>query len=112
MGGTGNLIYSILYPEDVNAVIATGAATDLKSYHQWCLKQEKPIAHEIAEAISTAYNEKGLAMHSTLHNAEKLTMSIYFSHGGADEIIPVEQARCLRKNLKKNPISFTKNTGR
>ena len=108
MGGTGNLIYSILYPEDVDAVIARGAATNLKSYHQWCLKQEKPIVHEIAAAISTAYNEEELEKHSTLHNAEKLTMPVYFSHGGADEVIPVEQARMLAVELKNKQDFFYK----
>jgi pimeloyl-ACP methyl ester carboxylesterase len=99
MGGTGNLIYSILYPEDVDAVIARGAATDLKSYLKWCLKQEMPIVREIAEAISTAYKDDELEKHSTLLNAEKLHMPIYFLHGGADEIIPVEQARMLAEKL-------------
>ena len=100
MGGTGNLIYSILHPEDVDAVIARGAATDLKSYLNWCLKQEKPIIHEIAEAISTSYKEDELEKHSTLLNAEKLTMPVYFIHGGADETIPVEQARILAEKLQ------------
>ena len=108
MGGTGNLIYSVLYPEDVDAVIVRGAATDLKSYRQWCLKQEKPIVHEIAEAISTAYKEYELEKHSTLLNAEKLNMPIYFIHGGADEIIPVEQARMLAERLKNKPNFFYK----
>jgi len=106
MGGTGNLIYSVLYPEDVDAVVTLGGATDLKSYRQWCLKQERPIAHEIAEAISTAYKEDDLEKHSTLLNADKLNMPIYFSHGGADEIIPVEQARMLAEKLKYKPDFF------
>jgi len=106
MGGTGNLIYSILYPEDVDAVIARGAATDLKSYHQWCLRQEAPIVREIAEAINIAYNEDELEKHSTLLNAEKLNMPIYFSHGGADEIIPVEQARMLVEKLHNKSDFF------
>ena len=99
MGGTGNLIYSILYPEDVDAVIARGAATDLKSYLNWCLTQEKAIILEIAEAINTSYKEDELEKHSTLQNADKLNMPIYFIHGGADETIPVEQARMLSEKL-------------
>lgn len=99
MGGTGNLIYSMLFPEDVDAVIVRGAATDLKSYHQWCLMQKKPILHEIAEAIDIAYTEDELEKHSTLCHAEKLDMPIYFIHGGSDETIPVEQARRLAEKL-------------
>lgn len=100
MGGTGNLIYSILYPEDVDGVVSLGAATDLKSYRKWCLEQDKPVIREIAEAISTAYKEDELEKHSTLLNAEKLNMPVYFIHGGADEIIPVEQARKLAEKLR------------
>ena len=99
MGGTGNLIYSILYPEDVDAVVSLGAATDLKSYLKWCLTQDKPVIREIAEAITTAYKENELTKHSTLLNAEKLNMPVYFIHGGADETIPVEQARMLAEKL-------------
>ena len=99
MGGTGNLIYSILYPEDVDAVVVLGAATDLKSYLNWCLTQEKPVIREIAEAIATAYKEDELDKHSTLSNADKLNMPVYFIHGGADEIISIEQARMLAKKL-------------
>lgn len=108
MGGTGNLIYSILHPEDVDAVIARGAATDLKSYLKWCLTQEKPIVQEIAKAISSAYKEDDLEKHSTLLNAEKLDMPIYFIHGGADEIIPVEQARMLAERLRSKTGFFYK----
>ena len=100
MGGTGNLIYSILYPEDVDAVVSLGAATDLKSYRKWCLEQDKPVVREIAEAISIAYKEDELEKHSTLLNAEKLNMPVYFIHGGADEIIPVEQAVMLAEKLQ------------
>ena len=108
MGGTGNLIYSILHPEDVDAVIARGAATDLKSYLEWCLKQEKPIIREIAEAINIAYKKDELEKHSTLSNAEKLNMPVYFIHGGADEIIPVEQARILAEKLRDKVDFFYK----
>ena len=35
-------------------------------------------------------------------------MPIYFPHGGADEIIPVEQARMLAEKLKDKPDFFYK----
>ena len=108
MGGTGNMIYSVLHPEDVDAVIARGAATDLKSYLEWCLKQKKTVVREIAEAINTAYKEDELEKHSTLLNAEKLTMPVYFIHGGADEIIPAEQARILAEKLRNKADFFYK----
>ncbi len=106
MGGTGSFIYSVLHPEDVDALVVLGAATDLRSYLQWCLTQDKLVAHEIAEAISSSYKEDELEKHSTLLNAAKLTMPVYFIHGGADEIIPVEQARSLAEKLQDKADFF------
>ncbi len=113
MGGTGNLIYGVLYPNDVNGIVVRGAATDLRSYHEWCTRQTKPILHEIAAAICTAYGaDPGQApeiylRHSTLANAKRLGMPVYFAHGSADEIIPVEQARELAGILRaKNDFFY------
>lgn len=112
MGGTSNLIYATLYPEDVSNVLARGAATDLASYYNYCLTQDKPILREIAEAIRRSYGgtpdevPELYAKHSALKNAEKLTMPVQLLHGGADEIIPVAQARALAEKLKGR-ISFS-----
>lgn len=106
MGGTSNLIYGVLHPEDVNAIVARGAATDLASYYDWCLTQPLPILKEIAEAIKTAYGAAPdqapdlYRRHSTLANHARLTVPVYFSHGGADAIIPVEQARRLAEEVR------------
>lgn len=99
MGGTSNLIYAALHPEDVNGVVALGAATDIASYYSWCMEQPKAIAREIAVSIEKSYGgtpatqEKLFAEYSALRNANCLTMPIYLAHGGADTAIPVEQAR-------------------
>lgn len=69
-------------------------------------KAGPPIIHEIAEAISTSYKEDELEKHSTLLNAEKLTMPVYFIHGGADETIPVGQARMLAEKLRSKADFF------
>ncbi len=103
MGGTGNLIYAVRHPEDVDAVVSLGAASDLTSYLEWCLRQEKPVLREIAAAISSAYTQEDLKKHSALLNADRLTMPVYFVHGGADAIIPVEQAEMLRDKLRDKP---------
>ena len=101
MGGTSNLIYAVLHPEDVNGVIARGAASDPASYYHWCQRQSAPIIQEIGAAIRLAYGgtpeeqPEGYRRHSALANADKLTMPVFLSHGGADEIIPVEQSRRL-----------------
>ncbi|MEO6907446.1 MAG: alpha/beta hydrolase [Abditibacteriaceae bacterium] len=106
MGGSSNLIYAALYPEDVNALVALGAATDIGSYYSWCLQQSLGIAHEIAIAIKDAYGGEPDAQkvlfkqHSALQNTSKLIMPVYLAHGAADVLIPVEQARELAKAMQ------------
>lgn len=111
MGGTSNLIYSVLYPEDVTAVSAGCPATDIATYYRWCIKaleSNPPNAatiKEIAEAIETAYygtpdeNPELYAAHSALGNAEVLTMPLHLEHGDADTLIPVEESRRLAEKL-------------
>ena len=109
MGGTSNLIYAVLRPRDVDCVVALGAATDLASYYNWCLKQKVPLLDEIADAISSSYGgvpdelPEMYKAHSVVRNFEKLTMMpIYISHGADDEIIPVSQVRQLNEKLSSN----------
>jgi pimeloyl-ACP methyl ester carboxylesterase len=105
MGGTGNLIYAALHPQDVAACVALGAATELLSYVAWCRSQTLPIVHEIADAIDAAYPDDPAIFrrHSSLYHAEHLTMPVYLCHGGADEIIPVEQSRRLAGRMADQP---------
>jgi pimeloyl-ACP methyl ester carboxylesterase len=109
MGGTSNLIYAVLHPEDVQALVIRGAATDLATYQPWCLEPEqadRPILKQIAAAIAAAYGGTPVQVpdvyrkHSALNNSEKLTMPLYFSHGGADNIIPVSQAQWLAEKMR------------
>jgi pimeloyl-ACP methyl ester carboxylesterase len=110
MGGTSNLIYAALHPEDVAAVVALGAASDLASYVDWCRSKNTGIVKEIADAIESAYGGPSKNVpavykkHSALQNAAKLTMPIFLVHGGADEIIDVEQSRSLtaKMSARKN----------
>jgi len=112
MGGTINLIYGVLYPDDVNGIIARGAASDLTTYYQWCRQQDKPILREIAEAIKNSYGGTPdeipaiYRKHSALLNAEKLVMPVFLSHGGADTIIPVEQSRTLADKMRDSKNFF------
>lgn len=100
MGGTGGLIFSMLHPELVSGCAALGAAVDLPRYLAWLARSETPILREIRAAIETAYPEESDRIaHSVLRHAERLTMPVYFAHGSADEIIPVEGARALRDRL-------------
>ena len=108
MGGSSNLIYAVLHPEDVNGLVIRGAAPDLALYYQWCLNQDMPILHEIADAIRTSYggtpDEKPelYRRHSALANFAKLNMPLFLIHGEADAIMPVSQARQLSEKLKNH----------
>jgi pimeloyl-ACP methyl ester carboxylesterase len=106
MGGSSNLTYAVLHPEDVSGLVIRGAAPDLADYYRWCLTQDKPILHQIAEAIRISYggtpDEKPelYRKHSALANFAKLTMPLYLVHGGVDDIMPVEQSRALAMKMK------------
>ena len=109
MGGTSNLTYAVLHPEDVQGVVARGAATDMASYYRWCLGQDRNIIQEIAQAISSAYGgppddvPETYERHSAVANADQLTMPVRLSHGEADAAIPVAQARALAERLSASP---------
>ncbi len=102
MGGTSNLIYSCLYPQDVAAVVALCPATDPGSYYEWCVSHpEDSIQREIGNAIAAAYggpageNPSVYAEHSVVRRADRLTMPVYVVHGTRDDVIPVSQPRRL-----------------
>ena len=101
MGGTSNLIYAVLHPQDVAGVVALCPATDLASYHAWCRERNTGVIKEIADAIERAYDgppasqPKTYEAHSALKNAHLLTMPVYLAHGAFDATIPVSQSRLL-----------------
>jgi pimeloyl-ACP methyl ester carboxylesterase len=105
MGGTGNLIYAVQHPEDVRAVAALGAATDLAAYWHWCREQRLGLTDEIALAIAQAYGgapsqaPAAYAAHQVVAGAHRLSMPVLLAHGGADALIPVHQARALAARL-------------
>lgn len=101
MGGTSNLIYAALHPEDVAGVVALCPTTDLASYHAWCRKSALPIVLEIADTIEHFYGGTPKDMpstysaHSAVENSDKLRMPVFVCHGTADVTIPVSQSREL-----------------
>ncbi len=105
MGGTSNLIYAAVHPEDVQGVVALCPATDLGAYVRWCRGQQgPPVLAEIAGAIQRSYGgEPGRVPayqhHHVVAHAERLTMPVYVAHGSADVIIPVAQSRQLAERL-------------
>jgi pimeloyl-ACP methyl ester carboxylesterase len=106
MGGTGNLIYAVLFPQDVSAVAALGAAADLASYYSWCRSGSSVIVKEIADAIENAYDGNPdkvpdvYRRHSVIKNKASLTMPVFLVHGSEDEIMPVSQARQLAQMMQ------------
>src|SRR5437660_89948 len=54
MGGTGNLIYATLHPEDVALVVAQCPVTDLIEYHRWCAEHPGGVRDQIRAAIEAA----------------------------------------------------------
>jgi dipeptidyl aminopeptidase/acylaminoacyl peptidase len=109
MGGTGNLIYAALHPEDCAAVAALGATTDLTAHHDWCMGFAGGIQRQVGEAIEKAYGGPPAAAperyrrHSPLFHADRLTMPIFLSHGESDALMPVDGIRQLAAQLKDRP---------
>jgi len=112
MGGTSNLIYGVLHPEDVRAMVALCPATDLTLYTDWLRPFADGIQREIRDAIVAAYGGEPAdrpdvyTAHSAFRNAARLTMPVYVCHGDNDALIPVEEARRLAEALKGVP-TFT-----
>jgi pimeloyl-ACP methyl ester carboxylesterase len=107
MGGTSNLIYAVLHPNDVAGVVALGAAVDLEPYVEWCRKSAQPaVCGEIADAIETNYGpdrEAVYGRHSPLHHSDRLTMPVFLAHGERDTLMPVEPVRSLASAMRHQP---------
>lgn len=108
MGGTSNLIYAALHPEDVAGVAALGAVSDIASYHSWCrTRKEPPVVGQIADAIERAYGgipanrPAPFARHSTLAHADRLSMPVFLAHGADDKLMPASQSRELADRMKE-----------
>lgn len=117
MGGTGNLIYAVLFPKDVAGVAAMCPAGSIASLYEWCAGHSATaVLAEIAAAIRAAYGGSvceapaAYHRHSCLAHADRLTMPVFVAHGEADEIVPVSESRALTAacpggNLKYHEIS-------
>ncbi len=111
MGGTSNLIYAAIRPDDVAGVIALCPATDLASYYQWCRERAKvEILQQIADAIVAAYGCNPdqcpdlYIDHSAQANVRRFNMPVYVAHGARDNIIPVTQSRALLRAIESKGI--------
>lgn len=106
MGGTGNIIYTTLHPEDVAACVALGFVSDLAAYHEWCRARNQGVIMEIADAIEHNYGGAPAARpdlyarHSPLFHSECLRPPLFLAHGKDDALMPVDQARGLAAALR------------
>ncbi len=112
MGGTSNLIYAALRPQNVSGVVARGAVTDLASYIPFCRagQSEVPVLKRIADCIEAAYGgtpeerPELYRAHSPLFHPEALAgIPIYLAHGTRDELMPVAQSRRFAAAMADNP---------
>ena len=104
MGGTGALIFAIRHPERIDGVAAFGAATDLETYGTWLDAQDAPVLREIRSAIAAAYpSAEAMRRNSVRLHADRLTMPVWYLHGGADTVIPVSEARALAETMRGRP---------
>jgi pimeloyl-ACP methyl ester carboxylesterase len=113
MGGTSNLIYAALFPEDVAGLAAMCPASSVASLHDWCAaRADRPVLGEIAAAIRTAYGGTPAEVpavyerHSCLAHADRLTMPVFVAHGDADELIPVGESRALVPLLRGGNLKY------
>lgn len=108
MGGTGNLIYGVLHPEDVSACVSLCPVTDLPDFEQWCAQRKSCIT----EAIDFSYGGTPLGKtdlyrrHSAFANMDKITFPVLITHGDADDTVPVEQSRRFAEKAKNFKFPF------
>ncbi|MFH1706501.1 MAG: alpha/beta fold hydrolase [Planctomycetota bacterium] len=109
MGGTGNLIYAIIHPEDVTALVALCPVTDIVAYHGWCQAHPGGVRDAIRLAIESAYHGRPdqvpdqYSGHIVTPYADRLTMPLFLAHATGDEVIPVKQSRELQRSLANAP---------
>ncbi len=104
MGATSNLIYASLRPQNVDGIIARGAATDLPAYHAFCRVNQSshPILQDIADSLEQSYGgtpqqrlDLYMAHSPITHAMELKDIPIFMAHGSWDKTIPVSQGRKL-----------------
>ena len=104
MGGTGALIFAMRRPELVDALGVMGGVSKLRRYREslrrHCLL---PIHREILDAIEAHYRESDYDLHDVSAQAERIDMPLFFAHGTADGIMPVQEMYDLRDRLDGRP---------
>ena len=111
MGGSSNLIYGGLRPQNVSGIVARGATSDIVPYIAFCRAHQhlRPVLKEIADHIIAAYggtpDEKPelYRKHSPVYHPEAFAnIPVFLIHGSHDELIPVSQSRRFAGALADN----------
>ncbi|MHB9031700.1 MAG: alpha/beta hydrolase family protein [Anaerolineae bacterium] len=112
LGGSGGaisaLIYGVLYPEDIQGLIALGAC-DLRAWYAWMETQSMPLLVQLGETVRQAYGGTPAQQpalyeaHSVLTHARRINMPAVLTNGEEDVLIPVAEARRAAKVLAFNP---------
>ena len=108
MGGTGNLIYGVLHPEDVAACVSLSPVTDLPDFEQWCTQRKSYITESIDSSYEGKPSEKRdlYQRHSAFANMDKIRFPVLITHGDADDTVPVEQSRRFAEKAKNFKFPF------
>ena len=102
LGGTSNLIYAGLRPENVSGVISHAAACDMGEYYEYCLAGagREAMLGDVASSIREAFGGTPSEVPEMYRSRSTITMTrqlhglpIFLLHGDADELMPVEQSR-------------------
>ncbi len=118
MGGTGNLIYAVLHPDDVAGAVAMCPTSCIGSFYWWCsAKPPGSLLAEIADAIRSAYGgtpeelPEVYRRHSVVGNVDRLTMPVYIAHGTEDAVVPVGQSLALAEASASPMLKFRQVAG-
>ena len=107
MGGTGALIFAVRHPELVDALGVMGGVSKLRRYREALRRRCRLSIHrEILDAIEAHYRESDYELHDVSAQAERLDMPLFFAHGTADGIMPVQEMYDLRDRLDGRPGKF------
>lgn len=111
LGGSGGassaMAYAVLRPDDVHGVVAMGMC-DIHARLAYAMQSDKPILQNLIRCVSEAYgglpDEKPelYDARSVLRHADRLTMPVVLTMGGADPLIPVAETRKVVDALKRH----------
>lgn len=113
MGGTANLIYAALRPQNVSGITVYGGVSDLADYIPFCRKGEKdvPVLKDIADAIIHAYGgtpeevPELYKQHSAIYHPHSFDhIPVFFAQGTDDRLMPVAQSRRFAAALADNSL--------